>query len=400
MAGGTARGIRHLTLPALSRAWLVPVPFAVFGFLFGVWQVLLTDLSDALHISAGPLGVALSAGVVASLPAMVVGGRLADRWGRQALIVGAGGVMAACFVRFSLVGAYAGLVVLLVCFFAASGVYDVGINAAAMAHEQVTGRRVIPLLHAAFSGGAATGAIAAGALAAAGVSYRLMYASVAAIMAVTMGMLWAGGAGAGTNPRTARLGAGGLFRDRAILLVAGITCLGFFLEGIMETWSVIYLRASLELPVLLGASGAAVFHLAMLAGRLTTAGTVHRLGRHGTLRGAGMLAALGMTVALATERPPLILAGFLTVGLALAGVAPVAFSLAGDLAPDRAGQARSVLTTLAYGGFLLGPSLIGGVAELTSLRAALMSGIVTGLLIALLSARVDLREGVNEAGQA
>ncbi|MDP9357051.1 MAG: MFS transporter [Chloroflexota bacterium] len=214
------------------------------------------------------------------------------------------------------------------------------------------------------------------------------------------GKLWAGGAGAGTNPRTARLGAGGLFRDRAVLLVAGITCLGFFLEGIMETWSVIYLRASLELPVLLGASGAAVFHLAMLAGRLTTAGTVHRLGRHGTLRGAGMLAALGMTVALATERPPLILAGFLTVGLALAGVAPVAFSLAGDLAPDRAGQASSVLTTLAYGGFLLGPSLIGGVAELTSLRAALMSGIVTGLLIALLSARVDLREGVNEAGQA
>ncbi len=190
MEGGwleAPRGIRHLTRPALSRAWLVPVPFAVFGFLFGVWQVLLTDLSDALHISAGPLGVALSAGVVASLPAMVVGGRLADRWGRQALIVGAGGVMATSFVGFSLVGAYAGLVVLLVCFFATSGVYDVGINAAAMAHEQATGRRVIPLLHAAFSGGAATGAIAAGALAAAGVSYRLMYASVAAIMAVTMG---------------------------------------------------------------------------------------------------------------------------------------------------------------------------------------------------------------------
>ncbi len=113
-----------------------------------------------------------------------------------------------------------------------------------------------------------------------------------------------------------------------------------------------------------------------------------------------MLAALGMTVALATERPPLILAGFLTVGLALAGVAPVAFPLAGDLAPDRAGQASSVLTTIGYGGFLLGPSLIGGVAELTSLRAALMSGIVTGLLIALLSARVDLREGASEAGQA
>ncbi len=112
-----------------------------------------------------------------------------------------------------------------------------------------------------------------------------------------------------------------------------------------------------------------------------------------------MLASLGMIVALATEHPPLILAGFLTVGLALAAVAPVAFSLAGDLAPDRAGQASSVLTTLGYGGFLLGPSLIGGLAELTSLRAALMSGIVTGLLIALLSARVDYQEGTGETGE-
>ncbi len=399
MVQGNARTTHRLTLSSLQQALLVPAPFAVFGFLFGVWQVLLTDLSDALRVSAGPLGVALSSGVVASLPAMVVGGRFVDRWGRRALIVGAGGVMAACFVGFSLVGAYAGLVVLLVCFFAASGVYDVGINAAAMAHEQATGRRVIPLLHAAFSGGAATGAIVAGALAAVGVTYRVIYPSVAVIVATTMAMLWASGSGAGATPRTARLGAGGLFRDRTILLVAGITCLGFLLEGMMETWSVIYLRSSLELPVLLGASGAAVFHLAMLAGRLTTAGIVHRLGRHGTLRGAGMLASLGMIVALATEHPPLILAGFLTVGLALAAVAPVAFSLAGDLAPDRAGQASSVLTTLGYGGFLLGPSLIGGLAELTSLRAALMSGIVTGLLIALLSARVDYQEGTGETGE-
>lgn len=392
MERGESRRVRNQALPTIHQALRVPASFAVFGFLFGVWQVLLTDLSAALEISAGPLGLALSSGVIASLPAMVVGGRMADRWGRQALIVGAGGIMAACFIGFSVVGAYAGLVALLVCFFAASGVYDVGINAAAMAHEQATGRRVIPLLHAAFSGGAATGALGAGALAALGASYRALFPAVAAVIAATMVLIWLGGSTERSGPRTARLGAGGLFRDRAILLVAAITCVGFLLEGIMETWSVIYLRASLELPVLLGASGAAVFHLAMLTGRLTTAGTVHRFGRRGTLQGAGVLAALGMTLALVTEQPPLILAGFLTVGLALAAIAPVAFSLAGDLAPDRAGQASSVLTTLGYGGFLLGPSLIGGLAEATSLRIALTSGVIGGVLIAALSVRLREQE--------
>jgi MFS family permease len=67
-----------------------------------------------------------------------------------------------------------------------------------------------------------------------------------------------------------------------------------------------------------------------------------------------------MFVALATKSPVLVVSGFLLVGLALAAVAPVAFSVAGEMVPDRAGSAVSVVTTVGYGGFLLGPPLVGG----------------------------------------
>jgi MFS family permease len=131
----------------------------------------------------------------------------------------------------------------------------------------------------------------------------------------------------------------------------------------------------------LGAAGVATFHGAMLFGRLATAGVARRFGRIPTLRAAGVLAAAGMALALSTELPPLILVGFLLVGLALAGVAPIAFSLAGEAAPRRAGAASAVITTIGYGGFVLGPGLVGGVAEASSLRLALGLIAVAGLAI-------------------
>jgi MFS family permease len=125
----------------------------------------------------------------------------------------------------------------------------------------------------------------------------------------------------------------------------------------------------------------------MAVGRLGAAGVINRFGNRRTLQMAGLLAAGGMAFALATREPLLVVAGFLVVGLALAAVAPIAFSLAGDIAPNRVGGASSVVTIFGYGGVLLGPVIVGGLAELYGLRAALSVIAVAGLLVFVLSLR-------------
>lgn len=377
---------------ALFRMWPWLAAFGIFGMLYGFWPVLLAEISADLRLSPGPLGFALSLGFVAALPAMVAAGRAVDRWGRRAVVLGAGGAMAATWVGFSAVQGFAPLVAALACFSAASGVYDVGINAAAMAAEQRGGRRLLPLCHGTFSGGGAVGALSAGALVSGGVPFRALYLAVAVLIVGAMLLVARSEIAGGTGEPPLRRGPGrdrwGLFWRRALLLMAAMTALGFLFEGAMETWSVVYLRRSLELPALLGASGAAVFHGAMLIGRLGTAGAVARVGRRATLRGGGLLAAAGLGVALATERAPVILLGLLIVGLCLSAVAPVTFSLAADLAPGRTGEASSVITTLGYGGFLIGPTVIGGLGEAIGLRGALATLIAVGVAIALLAGRV------------
>jgi MFS family permease len=283
---------------------------------------------------------------------------------------------------------YGAFIVLLLLMFGGSGVYDVGINAAAVGYEQIKHRRVMTYFHAAFSGGAAAGALTAGLLLGAGMPFRVLYVLIALLLVGVAVLTWRGRRFPENRATVSHVGASSLYRNTGLLLLGSITGLGMLSEGTLESWSPIYLRDYLEMPPVLGASGVAVFHLAMFLGRLGAGPVVARFDRRMLLQTTGMMAVLGMTSALATEWPALILIGFLMVGLGLAIVVPIGFSLAGELAPGRAGEAISVVAILSYGGFLIGPALIGGLAQWLSLRWALVTVIAAGALIAGLSFRV------------
>lgn len=384
------------SLPAGRAFAAILFAFCCFGALFGIWQVVLEDLRAAIGINKGALGVALTVGFFASLPTMLAGGRIADRFGVVPVIAVSAIAVAVAYAGLAVVDGYVFLIALMLLFFGFSGVLDVGINAAAVAFEQATGRRALGFFHAAFSAAAAASAILAGITLSAGISFRLLYLVVTAMLLILAAVVVFGQ----VLPRRQRADDDGgsveerrrnlLYRNSLILLLAGITLLGFFGESALSSWSAIYLRGSLDMSTVLGASGVAVFHIAMAVGRLAAGAAVIRFSRRVVLAGAGLTAAAGMTMALATPQAPLILGGFVLVGLGLAVVAPIAFSIAGDVAPGRAGEATSVITVLGYGGLLIGPAMIGLAADVIGLRAALAAVIVAGVAIALLSTAIRL----------
>ncbi len=389
-------------LLALSSA-----AFGVFGLWAGCSAVLLADLTRALGLSPGPLGIALFTGAAASMAAMGTLGWTADALGRRTFLVAAMGAFGLGIAGLTLAGGFAALVGVFVVLYSATGLYDVGINAAAVDLERVSDRRLMSFLHALYAVGAVFGALGAGALLSAGVGFRLVYLTVLVpLAAVAVGVALTrfpnpGGGHAEVPPEAVEEGAAagrwGLYGNAPLLLVAAIAGLGFVSEGVMETWSGIYLRDTLGLGALLGGSGVAVFFGAMALGRFGTGWAVTRLGNRRVLVGAGVLAACGMALALVTTLPTLVIGGFLLVGLAISGMAPLAQSAAGDLFPKRAGAAVSVVITFGSGGGLLATPLVGGVAELTGLRAALGLVVLAGLAVFVLSLR--LREkGGGQAG--
>jgi hypothetical protein len=103
------------------------------------------------------------------------------------------------------------------------------------------------------------------------------------------------------------------------------------------------------------------------------------------VRRCGALAAVGFAAGLAAGTAPAAIGGFAALGLGLAGVVPTLFRAGADQPGVSTGPALSAVTSLGYLGFLAGPPLIGGIAQLTSLRLAGAVIVLAGLLVVLLA---------------
>jgi fucose permease len=155
----------------------------------------------------------------------------------------------------------------------------------------------------------------------------------------------------------------------------------------MADWTAIYLEtvagASLEIAV----AGFAAFSLTMTICRFMGDVVVRRLGRIRTVRLGGLLAALGIALAMAVPQPLPAMIGFALVGLGLANTVPVLFSVAGQTRGIPPSMGVAMVATLGYAGLLLGPPLIGFGGDLIGLRPTMCLLILCALTIIVLSRR-------------
>jgi fucose permease len=154
-------------------------------------------------------------------------------------------------------------------------------------------------------------------------------------------------------------------------------------EGAAADWSSVYLRDSLGTSAGFAAAGYAAFAAMMTAGRLVGDRLVAALGPVRVVRGCGLLAAAGLGGALLVNHPVAGVVGFGCLGAGLSCIAPQVFSAAGNRDPARAGHAIARVASLGYLGFLAGPVVIGGVATVTGLPAALSIPALLALFVAL-----------------
>jgi MFS family permease len=386
---------------AQLNQWLAFGGFGMFGAIFGIWQVLVADLQVALAISPGQFGLTITVGFLASFPVMIIGGRLVDRFGARVLLLMTACGISLAFFGVSQVQQYITLFPLMLLFFGSAGGMDVAINAMAVRVEQKRGDSILPYFHATYSGFAGLMAMLTGVALALMLPFRWVFVLASVAMGLFALIVWLnravtakpGGTDAGASDSDSQNTLTSFdLPNRTIIATLGVVALLTFLtEGALETWSATYLRLTLDLPPVQGAAAPATFHMAMMVGRLFSGSLVERTGRYRFLRLAGGMAALGLVLSLATTFIPLILGGLLLAGLSLAGVVPVVFSLAGKLAPQRIGRASALITTIGYGGFVVGPSLIGGLADALSLRGGLAVLILLCVLLIPLSLFIERR---------
>jgi fucose permease len=171
-----------------------------------------------------------------------------------------------------------------------------------------------------------------------------------------------------------------------LLLVGVVTLCATTLEGAAADWLALFLTDERGATESVAAFGYGAFAVAMAAGRFSGTAVTERLGRHGAVRAGGMVSFAGV---LLTVLGPGLVAAYLGAALWALGVClvfPAAVSAGGE-APERPADAIAAVTTIGYGGFLVGPPLIGILADQVGLgRALLVLLVLAGGIAALASA--------------
>ena len=384
------------------RPWMALAGFAVFGAFWGAWGASIPAIRDQAGVTEGQLGAALLFVGVGALPAMPLSGRAVDRWGLRATaallaLLGAAGLLAAAgardFVTLALALALLG---------AASGAADVAINTAAGSAQRASDRPVVTRAHATFSAAVVGASLLAGALRgldAPVVTPFVVVAGAAAAVAIAIARAAApdasgtadppAGARAGDAPRLARPAV----QLAPLLVLGGLGALAFAIENAHQSWSALYLGDELGAGPAVAAAGPAVFAGVIAVTRFASASLAAR--RPAAVMVAGSaLAAAGTAIVAGAEGVPAGLVGLAFAAAGTAALFPTLMSvLTATVADERRGAATSVVTTVAYLGFVAGPVYVGTWAGAVGLPGAMLAVAALGAGLAFLAGAALRRMG-------
>jgi MFS family permease len=357
--------------------------FFVTGFVVAAWATRIPAIQQHLGLSPGEFAVAvlgLEGGALVGLPA---GGALVARVGSRPSLRLAFAVYPTALPGVALAPGLGWLVVALAVMAAANSVVDVAMSVQGVELERRYRRPILSGLHAAHPLGMLTGGLAG-------------IAAAAADLAVLPHFCLAGGAGllagvAATHrlvdePRQPRQPL--LARPSGRLLALGVIAFcAFLLDGAANNWSAAHLHGERGASPALAAAGFSAFTAALALVRLSGDRLIARFGRLRVVQVSGLVAAAGSAVVVAAPTAALGLLGWATLGAGLAAIAPAILGATPAVSQAPLPVAIAAVTTLGYLGSFTGPPLVGAVAEVTGLSAALGLLVAAAALVVLLARR-------------
>jgi MFS family permease len=363
--------------------------FFIAGLCFASWAARIPDIQMKFDLSEAQLGTLLLGLPIGSMLALPLAGWAVHRFGSRAVIIISGlGYM----IFLPLIGFSQSIWMLLpviMVFGMIGNMMNISLNTQALALEDNYGKNILASFHGLWSLAGFTGA---------GIGALMIYFRVLPkfhylfIAVIVLGVVTLAQNLLVSEERTG--GGGGLLLrkpDNLLLRIGIIAFLGMLCEGCMFDWSGVYFKKVVDIEPGLVALGYVTFMGAMASARFISDRLNNRFGRLYILRLSGALIFSGLLFAVIFPFPLAATLGFLLVGLGVASIIPISYSIAGRSKLYSPGIALALVSTISFFGFLIGPPLIGFIAELSSLKVSFALVAFAGLGIAILtSVRVQV----------
>lgn len=363
------------------------------GLAFASWASRIPDIKTALNLSDAQLGTLLFALPLGQLMTMPISGRLVTQYGSHQVLRIAAPLYALVLTCLALASTGWQLGGVLLAFGIVGNLCNIAVNTQGVAAEQLYSRSIMTSFHGAWSIAGFTGALIGLLMMNLHVGVYLHFWIILVVVVINT---MVNQKYLVSNVSTERRKTSFFTKPDGVLVQLGI--IGFCsmaTEGAMFDWSGVYFKDIVQAPSSLVVIGYASFMIMMAAGRFVGDWAIRRIGRRTLLQVSGCLIFLGMGISVLFPNVSAASVGFMLVGLGVACVVPSVYSAAGRNMKIPPGLALAMVSSVSYLGFLIGPPLIGYIAELASLRYSYAVIGVFGLMITVLITRTQVVKNGN-----
>ncbi|MHA7984443.1 MFS transporter [Rathayibacter sp. CAU 1779] len=355
--------------------------FAVGGITVSSWGPRLPAVQSDLGADTAMIGVILGCVTVGSICGLVASTPLLHYLGSKRALGGAILVVAVAMALMGIGVALGSIPVTVIAFIVVGfgiGTLDVLINVEGAAVEAQAKRTLMPLMHGAWSVGAAIGAGIGALCAAVGITPSAQFIGEAVLIALLVLVIVpsiAPGARAEApkeeltrRQRVVQWARGWL--DWRLLLI-GVVMLGVELgEGSANSWMTLAVHDDHGQTAAIAALFFTVFAVGEALTRIFGGPVVDRLGRVWTIRWTTALGAVGVVLFILGGNVWLVLIGVLLWSVGVSMGFPLGMSAAAESGPNPAARV-SVVASVGYFANLAGPPVIGALAESVGLLNSL-----------------------------
>ena len=385
---------------ALPRwRWSVTAAFGLGGIAVSAWGPRLPAIKASLGIGTAAIGLLLAGVTVGAIVGLLGSTPVLHRLGSRRSIAGALLLIAAAMAVMGLALILDSVPLIAVAFVIVGlgiGLLDVLINVDGSAVERASGRTLMPVMHAAWSIGAAVGSGIGAACAALGITPAAqLIAEAILIVAAALGT--ATGIPPGTRAPDEQAALERKARLRQWLrgwlewgvVLIGVVMLGVELgEGSANNWLTLAVRNDHGQT----AAVAALYFTAFAGGeglaRIFGAPLVDRLGRVRAIRVTTALGVIGVILFILVGNRWIVLLGVLLWAIGVSMGFPLGMSAAAESGPDPAARI-SVVASIGYFANLAGPPVIGVLAQSVGLLDSLW--LIVALFVAAFAVASSLR---------
>lgn len=377
----------HRTDFGISPRHAIAIAFLLRGFIQGSWYPRIPGAVAEVNVSSAQLGFIFFLYALGNMAAFALAAR-------SILILGSPKTHMLFAVPFSLIVVALGLVPNSVLFATGmcvfgflTGGFDISTSVQGAVVERQTHKPIMSALYGLFSVGALAGSFISGMLAQADVQIALQFGAIAIIaipiiLLTTRAMLPDDVVPANPKARTRRLP--NLPPKALIPLGLMIVCIALG-EETVNNWAALYLRDDLHTSPVVASFAYTAFAIATAVGRLLGDGVLAKVGVDRTLMAGSIIASLGLGFGMLVNQPWSIILGYTCMGLGLSVVVPVAYRRANDIPGIPRASAVATVASIGYLGFLIGPLIVGAIADLASLRLAISAVAVVLLWVFVLT---------------